>query len=160
MQFRSPMRMVHLLLINLTPEAQWMAWRAAQRVWAGTVTVQSTDVETALAYLSHTAPFEQAPVPSLALIATGPYGSWDPVVIGELRKGLAAYKTPLIGLADTSRTMEQLLARRAPLDGVLLSPVQPDALAEMARSLHLQPPVPSCAASATQARCSPRPIQP
>ncbi len=129
--------MIHILLINLSPEAQWMAWRAAQRIWGGAVTVQSTDTHTALAYLSHTAPFERAPSPSLALVAAGSNGSWDPATWTQLRAALAECEAPLVGLADTSRALDQLRARRAPLDAVLLSPVQPAALSELAESLRL-----------------------
>ncbi len=127
--------MIHLLLINLTSEAQWMAWRAAQRVWGGAVSVQSTDAETALAILHHVAPYENAPDPSLTLIATGSHGCWDPVILQHLRDALMECGAPLVGLADTSRALEQLRARRAPLDAVLLSPVQPEALSELAQML-------------------------
>lgn len=134
--------MIHLLLINLTPEAEWIAWRSAKRIWGGRVSLQSApDVETALAILHRAAPFEQAPCPSLVFLATGAHGNWDPAKLQELRQALAPCEVPLVGLADTSRALEHLRARRAPLDAVMLSPVQPDALYELAETLKLDPPV-------------------
>jgi hypothetical protein len=133
---------IHLLLINLMPEAEWMAWRAAKCVWGGRVSFQSApDIETALAILRHAAPFEQAPCPSLVFLATGAHGDWNAVKLQELRRMLAPCEVPLVGLADTSRAMEHLRARHAPLDAVLLSPVQPDALYELAETLNLDPPI-------------------
>jgi hypothetical protein len=119
-----------------------MAWRAAKRVWGGRVSLQSApDIETALTILRHAAPFEQAPCPSLVFLATGAHGNWDSVKLQELREVLASCDVPLVGLADTSRAMEHLRARRAPLDAVMLSPVQPDALCELAETLDLDPPI-------------------
>ena len=129
--------MIHLLLINLSVEASCRVWRSAQYVWDGRATVQSMNIQMALDFLRRTAPFEQAPCPSLILLATGAQGDWDATIIQQLREALAACVVPLVGLADTSRAIDRLHARRAPLDAVLLNPVQPDALQELARALKL-----------------------
>ena len=129
--------MIHLLLINLSVEASCMVWRSAQHVWNGRATVQSMDIQMALDFLRHIAPFEQAPCPSLVMLATGAQGDWDATIIQQLREALATCVVPLVGLADTSWAIDRLRARRAPLDAVLLNPVQPDALQELARSLKL-----------------------
>ena len=132
--------MIHLLLINLSVEASCMVWRSAQSVWNGRATVQSMNIQMALDFLRRAAPFEQASCPSLILLATGAQGDWDATIIQQLREALAACVVPLVGLADTSRATDRLHARRAPLDAVLLNPVQPDALQELARALKLNGP--------------------
>jgi len=132
--------MIHLLLINLSVEASCMVWRSAQSVWNGRATVQSMNIQMALDFLRRAAPFEQAACPSLILLATGAQGDWDATIIQQLREALAACVAPLVGLADTSWAIDRLHARRAPLDAVLLNPVQPDALQELARALKLNGP--------------------
>ena len=132
--------MIHLLLINLSVEASCMVWRSAQHVWNGRATVQSMNIQMALDFLRHLSPFEQAPCPSLIMLATGAQGDWDTTIIKQLREALAACRVPLVGLADTSRAMDRLHARRAPLDAVLLNPVQADALQELAQALKLNGP--------------------
>jgi len=129
--------MIHLLLINLSVEASCMVWRSAQHVWNGRATVQSMNIQMALDFLRHLSPFEQAPCPSLIMLATGAQGDWDTTIIKQLKEALTACSVPLVGLADTSRAMDRLHARRAPLDAVLLNPVQADALQELARALKL-----------------------
>jgi CheY-like chemotaxis protein len=130
--------MIHLLLINLTPEAEWVAWRAAQHVWGRCVSVQSApDIHTAVNILLHTEPFERSPYPSLALLAIGAHGDWDPTTLADIRNATASQAIPLVGLADTSRALERLQARHAPFDGIILNPVQPNALQELAQSLNL-----------------------
>lgn len=130
--------MIHLLLINLRPETEWRTWRAVRQAWGGQVCVQSAiDLEAALAIVSRQAPYEQSCHPSLVLLGTGPYGVWDPIKLVQLRTALRKFQVPLIGLADTSWALERLRAQRAPLDGVILSPVQPDALQKLAGSLKL-----------------------
>ncbi len=114
-----------------------MVWRSAQYVWNGRATVQSMNVKMALDFLRRVAPFEQASCPSLILLATGAQGDWDATIIQQLREALAACSVPLVGLADTSRAMDRLHARRAPLDAVMLNPVQADALQELAQALKL-----------------------
>jgi CheY-like chemotaxis protein len=134
--------MIHLLLINLTPEAEWVAWRAAQHVWGRCVSVQSApDIHTAVNILLRTAPFEQSPCPSLALLAIGAHGDCDPETLEELRNASSSRAIPLVGLADTSRAVERLQARHAPFDGIILNPVQPNALRELAQSLDLKQPL-------------------
>ena len=129
--------MIHLLLINLSVEASCMIWRSAQHVWNGQAAVQSMNIKMALDFLRHIAPFEQAPCPSLIMLATGTQGDWDATIIRQLREALTACRAPLVGLADTSRAMDRLHARRPPLDAVLLNPVQPDALQELVQALKL-----------------------
>jgi hypothetical protein len=130
--------MIRLLLINLTPDAELVVWRAAQHVWGRCLCIQFVpDIETALLLLRQEEPTEQIPWPTLVMLATGPYGDWDPGLIEQLREALAPYSIPLVGLADTSLALERLRARHAPLDALILSPVQPEALLELAKSLNL-----------------------
>jgi len=130
--------MIHLLLVNLSPEVEWRTWRAARNVWEGQVCLQSAqDVETALAILSHAPPYEQGDCPSLVFLGTGAYGVWEPAALRRLRSALTHQHVPLVGLADTSQALERLRAQRAPLDAVILSPVQPDALREVAETLRV-----------------------
>jgi hypothetical protein len=127
--------MIHILLINMTPEAEWIAWRAAQRVWGRCISIQSvTDAKLALDMLM----CNDGPCPSLALLGTGPNGDCDQVIVGELRAALGNRSAPLVGLADTSWGLDRLRARQTPLDWVMLSPVQMDALKEMALALNLE----------------------
>ena len=130
--------MIHLLLVNLTPEAEWRTWRAVRHVWGEQVCVQSAmDVETALAIVDRQAPYARASRPSLILLGTGAYGVWNPAKLEQLQSALQRHRVPLVGLADTSWALERLRAQRAPLDAVILNPVQPDALSELAQSLKL-----------------------
>jgi hypothetical protein len=131
--------MIRLLLINLTPEAEWVVWRAAQHVWGRCLCIQFVpDIETALSLLRQDDSAEQALWPALVLLGTGAYGDWDPAPIEQLRGALVLHGIPLVGLADTSLALERLRARHAPLDAVLLNPVHPDALCELAASLNLR----------------------
>jgi len=130
--------MIRLLLINLTPDAELVVWRAAQHVWGRCLCIQFVpNIETALLLLHQEEPAEQMPWPTLVMLATGAYGDWDPVLIDQLRDALVQHSIPLVGLADTSLALERLHARHAPLDAVILNPVQPDALRELAKSLNL-----------------------
>ena len=130
--------MIRLLLINLTPEAELVVWRAAQHVWGRCLCIQFVpDIETALRLLQQEDSADQTLRPALVLLGTGAYGDWEPVPIEQLRGALALHGIPLVGLADTSLALERLRARHAPLDAVILNPVQPDALCELATSLNL-----------------------
>lgn len=131
--------MIRLLLINLTPEAEWVVWRSAQHVWGRCLCIQFVpDIETALGLLRQDDSAEQTLRPTLVLLGTGAYGDWEPAPIEQLRHALTAHSIPLVGLADTSLALERLRARHAPLDAVILNPVQPDALYELATSLNLR----------------------
>lgn len=131
--------MIRLLLINLTPEAELVVWRAAQHVWGRCLCIQFVpDVETALCLLQQQDGAEQTPWPALVMLGTGAYGDWEPAPIARLRSALVLHGIPLVGLADTSLAVERLRARHAPLDAVILNPVQPDALCDLATSLNLQ----------------------
>lgn len=130
--------MIRLLLINLTPEAEWVVWRSAQHVWGRCLCIQFVpDIDTALGLLRQDDSAEQTLWPTLVLLGTGAYGDWEPAPIEQLRHALALHDIPLVGLADTSLALERLRARHAPLDAVILNPVQPDALCELATSLNL-----------------------
>jgi hypothetical protein len=131
--------MIRLLLINLTPEAEWVVWRAAQHVWGRCLCIQFVpDIETAISLLRQDDSAEQTLWPALVLLGTGAYGDWEPAPIEQLRGALVLHHIPLVGLADTSLALERLRARHAPLDAVILNPVQPDALFELAASLNLR----------------------
>lgn len=95
------------------------------------------NIETALDLLHEEHSSEKTVWPTLVMLATGAYGDWDMAPIEQLRNVLTPHNIPLVGLADTSLAMERLRARHAPLEGVILNPVQPESLLELARSLHL-----------------------
>ena len=95
------------------------------------------NIETALDLLHKEIPSEKIAWPTVVMLATGAYGDWDPALIEQLRNELALHDIPLVGLADTSLALERLRARHAPLDAVMLNPVQPEALRELTKSLHL-----------------------
>ncbi len=126
----------HLMLVNLTPETERQARRAAQHVWGPAMIVDSVhDIQAALLRLREQPLLDPSSYPAVVLLATGSYGDWDPVAVEELRNALSASEVPLVGLADTSMALERLHARRAPLDAALLSPVQSMALRELAESM-------------------------
>jgi len=130
--------MIRLLLINLTPESEWVVWRAAQRAWGRCLCMQFVpNIETALDLLRQEIPSENIAWPTLVMLATGAYGDWDPALTEQLRNALAQHDIPLVGLADTSLALERLRARHAPLEAMMLNPVQPEALRELTQSLHL-----------------------
>jgi hypothetical protein len=130
--------MIRLLLVNLTPESEWVVWRAAQQAWGRCLCMQFVpNIETALNLLCQEIPSENIAWPTLVMLAIGAYGDWDPALIEQLRNALAQHDIPLVGLADTSLALERLRARHAPLDAMMLNPVQPDSLRELTLSLHL-----------------------
>jgi hypothetical protein len=130
--------MIRLLLVNLTPESEWVVWRAAQQAWGRCLCMQFVpNIETALNLLCQEIPSENIAWPTLVMLAIGAYGDWDPVLIEQLRNALAQHDIPLVGLADTSLALERLRAQHAPLDAMMLNPVQPDSLRELTLSLHL-----------------------
>jgi hypothetical protein len=95
------------------------------------------NIETALDLLRQEIPSENIAWPTLVMLATGAYGDWDPALIEQLRSALVQHDIPLVGLADTSLALERLRARHAPLDAMMLNPVQPESLQELTQSLHL-----------------------
>ena len=130
--------MIRLLLINLTPESEWVVWRAAQRAWGRCLCMQFVpNIETALDLLRQEIPAENIAWPTLVMLAIGAYGDWNPALVEQLRNALAQHNIPLVGLADTSLALERLRARHAPLDAMMLNPVQPESLRELTQSLHL-----------------------
>jgi len=95
------------------------------------------NIETALDLLRQEIPAENIAWPTLVMLAIGAYGDWNPALVEQLRNALAQHNIPLVGLADTSLALERLRARHAPLDAMMLNPVQPESLRELTQSLHL-----------------------